>query len=398
MCSARAGGARADPRRRRTASRGCWASRSASRTCRSPSRCWRRCGSSSGAWTTRASARCRRLQPLVTFAVTVPLAAATGLGVWSLVVGQLAGYLVACAVALALSPYALALRFDRAVARRYLTFCAWVFVALVAAMVVVQGQVLAFEAHGGLAAVGFITLAATLTRYVDRADQIVTATIYPAVCAMQGPHARARGAVREVQPRDAALTRRRSASASLLFAPDLVGLRARRRVGPGRRAAPGPGRRRARWRRSASTGSRSTAPHGDTRPPAIEATVGRGRPSSRSPSRARAVGHRRLRRRADRRRGPRARRGGRATCTRCCRACGCGALVGGAALADRGRGRGRPGATPRAVGRRRGPPPRPSWRACSSSRSSARWSCAPSAACSPSCRAGFARPGQQSAG
>jgi O-antigen/teichoic acid export membrane protein len=126
------------------------------------------------------------LQPLATFAVTVPLAAATALGVWSIVIGQAAGYAVAVAVALAVSPYALALRFDGAVARRYLTFSAWVFVAVVAAMVVLQGQVIAFEAHGGLAAAGFITLAVTLTRYVDRADQVVTATIYPAVCAIQG--------------------------------------------------------------------------------------------------------------------------------------------------------------------------------------------------------------------
>ena len=33
---------------------------------------------------------------------------------------------------------------------------------------------------------GFITLAVTLTRYADRADQIVAATIYPAICAVQG--------------------------------------------------------------------------------------------------------------------------------------------------------------------------------------------------------------------
>ena len=47
-----------------------------------------------------------------------------------------------------------------------------------------QGQVYAFDAHLGLAGAGFITLAVTLTRYVDRADQIVTATIYPAICAV----------------------------------------------------------------------------------------------------------------------------------------------------------------------------------------------------------------------
>ena len=37
------------------------------------------------------------IQPLVSFVVTVPLAAATDLGVWSLVIGQVAGYVVAVA-------------------------------------------------------------------------------------------------------------------------------------------------------------------------------------------------------------------------------------------------------------------------------------------------------------
>ncbi|MGZ4278411.1 MAG: oligosaccharide flippase family protein, partial [Solirubrobacteraceae bacterium] len=161
------------------------------------------------------------IQPVVTFAVTVPLAAWSGLGVWSIVVGLGAGYLVSVAVALAVSPYALGLRFDRDVAARYLRFSGWVFVALVAAMVVLQGQIVAFEAHGGLAAAGFITLAATLTRYVDRADQIVTATIYPAVCAIQGRTA----ALEELFVKSNRATLLYAAPFSVgvvLFAPDLV--------------------------------------------------------------------------------------------------------------------------------------------------------------------------------
>ncbi len=125
------------------------------------------------------------IQPLVSFAVTVPLAA-SGFGVYSLAVGPLAGYVVAVAAAIAASPYRLALRWDGGAARRYLKFSAWVLVATVAALVVQQGQVLAFDAAEGLAWVGFLTLAVTVTRYVDRADQIVTATIYPAIAAIQG--------------------------------------------------------------------------------------------------------------------------------------------------------------------------------------------------------------------
>ncbi len=47
------------------------------------------------------------IQPLVSFVVTVPLAAATSLGVWSLIVGQVAGYVVAVSVTIARSPYRL---------------------------------------------------------------------------------------------------------------------------------------------------------------------------------------------------------------------------------------------------------------------------------------------------
>jgi O-antigen/teichoic acid export membrane protein len=123
--------------------------------------------------------------PVVTFAVTVPLAAA-GVGVWSLIIGPAAGNLAGIAAALSASPYPLRLRYDRAVAARYLRFSVPVFVALVAALVVAQGQILAFDVARGIEWVGFVTLAATLSRYIDRADQIVTSTIYPAICAIRG--------------------------------------------------------------------------------------------------------------------------------------------------------------------------------------------------------------------
>src|SRR5205823_5462848 len=122
--------------------------------------------------------------PIVTCAVTVPLAA-TGFGVWSLVVGGAAGNLAGVLAAIAMSPYRLRVRFDPATARRYLSFSVPVFVATASWMVVSQGQIVAFNVHEGLAGAGFITLAVTLTRYVDRADMTITATIYPAICAIQ---------------------------------------------------------------------------------------------------------------------------------------------------------------------------------------------------------------------
>ena len=56
------------------------------------------------------------------------------------------------------------------------------FATGLAALAVAQGQVAVFGlSEDGLAAAGWITLAATLTRYADRADQIVATTIYPAI-------------------------------------------------------------------------------------------------------------------------------------------------------------------------------------------------------------------------
>src|SRR6202007_1480865 len=75
--------------------------------------------------------RVRTLQalvPVVTFCVTVPLAAA-GVGVWSLVIGPAVGNAVAVVAGMAVSPYRLALRFDRRARRRYLRFSWPVFVA-----------------------------------------------------------------------------------------------------------------------------------------------------------------------------------------------------------------------------------------------------------------------------
>jgi O-antigen/teichoic acid export membrane protein len=121
------------------------------------------------------------LIPVITFCVTVPLAA-LGVGVWSLVIGPAVGNTVAVVAGIAVSPYRLRLHFDREARARYFRFSWPVFVAAAALLLVGQGQVLAFTLHGGLAAAGYITLAVTLTRYADRADQIIATTMYPAIC------------------------------------------------------------------------------------------------------------------------------------------------------------------------------------------------------------------------
>jgi O-antigen/teichoic acid export membrane protein len=127
--------------------------------------------------------RLRMLQAIVpvgSVAVSVPLLLA-GVGVWALVIGPFCGNAAAVLVAWQTSPYRLRPRLDRTAARRYLRFSWPIFATSLAALLVAQGQIALFGISDGLAAAGWITLAVTLTRYVDRADQIVATTIYPAI-------------------------------------------------------------------------------------------------------------------------------------------------------------------------------------------------------------------------
>ena len=122
--------------------------------------------------------------PIVTFVVTVPLAAA-GVGVWSIVIGAFAGNAASVALALRFSPYRLGLRWDRDATRRYVQFSWPILVVTAGGLIVAQGQLLAFKLEDGLAATGFLALAVGLTRYADRADQVISPTVYPVVCAVR---------------------------------------------------------------------------------------------------------------------------------------------------------------------------------------------------------------------
>jgi O-antigen/teichoic acid export membrane protein len=127
--------------------------------------------------------RLRSLQaivPLGTVVVVVPLLLA-GVEVWALVIGPFVANLAAIVAAWRASPYRFRLRLDREATRRYLRFSWPVFVTSVIALFVLQGQIAVFGLSDGLTAAGWITLAATLTRYADRADQILATTIYPAI-------------------------------------------------------------------------------------------------------------------------------------------------------------------------------------------------------------------------
>jgi O-antigen/teichoic acid export membrane protein len=119
----------------------------------------------------------------VSFVVAVPLLIAD-VGVWSLVIGPFVGTVVGVVATLKLSPYPLRVRVDPAARRRYLRFSWPIFVSAAALLAIQQSQLLAFDFETGLEGAGFVTLAFTLARYADRADQIVATTIYPAICAV----------------------------------------------------------------------------------------------------------------------------------------------------------------------------------------------------------------------
>jgi O-antigen/teichoic acid export membrane protein len=124
------------------------------------------------------------IDPVFGLVVAVVLAAA-GAGYWALVIGLAAGAWAAAAVAVVLSPVKLRLRYERGTAKSYIAFSGPLLVATLAAIVVAQSAAFTADAHLGLAAVGVLGLAANIIAFTDRVDQIVTGTLYPAICAVR---------------------------------------------------------------------------------------------------------------------------------------------------------------------------------------------------------------------
>lgn len=158
--------------------------------------------------------------PVVTLVVSVTLIV-EGMGAWGLALGALAGNLSAAIMALVISPYAFRWRYDSGTAKKYLHFSAPIFLAAVCGLMIRQGQTLAFETKLGLAGAGYLTLAVTITRYADRADQMITQTIYPAICAITDRPARM-AEVFEKSNRLTAMWALPFGAGLALFADDLV--------------------------------------------------------------------------------------------------------------------------------------------------------------------------------
>jgi lipopolysaccharide exporter len=131
--------------------------------------------------------RQRRLQvldPVTGFVIAVGLLIA-GWNYWALIVGVVAGAWVGALVSLRASPYRFRWTWDRATLRSYASFSWPLFFAGMSGIVVGQGLLIVGEAQLGLAGVGIIALASTISQYSDRADQAISQTIYPTICAVK---------------------------------------------------------------------------------------------------------------------------------------------------------------------------------------------------------------------
>ncbi|MDX6642614.1 MAG: hypothetical protein QOD76_576 [Solirubrobacteraceae bacterium] len=124
------------------------------------------------------------IDPIVGLVVAIGLAVA-GAGYWAFAGGALAGAWTAAAVAVWYSPFKLRLRYDRGTMHRYVSFSWPLIVAGGAAMLIPQAATLATKAHLGIAAVGALALAATLSEFTNRVDYVVTGALYPAICAVK---------------------------------------------------------------------------------------------------------------------------------------------------------------------------------------------------------------------
>src|SRR5206468_227129 len=122
--------------------------------------------------------------PIVSFAVAVTLAAA-GAGYWAFVIGLMAGAYSSAIVSVVLSPYRLRFRYRPGSLRRYTSFSWPLLVAGASGLVIAQTSTLLGEKQLGLAGVGALALASNLSQFANRVDQIVSGTMYPAICAVQ---------------------------------------------------------------------------------------------------------------------------------------------------------------------------------------------------------------------
>ena len=124
------------------------------------------------------------VDPVTGFVVSIALAVA-GAGYWAFVGGLAAGACAASLAAVLQSPFKLRLRYEPGTLKSYSSFSAPLLLASAATLVMTWAAVVATKLALGIAAVGVITLAATIQSFTDTADQVVTGALYPAICAVR---------------------------------------------------------------------------------------------------------------------------------------------------------------------------------------------------------------------
>jgi O-antigen/teichoic acid export membrane protein len=124
------------------------------------------------------------IEPVTVFVVAIALAWA-GAGYWALFVGSFVGAYAGGIVALIYSPYKLRFRYDSGTMRSYWSFSWPILIAAAGGMVIGQTSILAADIKFGLAGAGTLALATQLAAFSQRADQLVSGSLYPAVCAVK---------------------------------------------------------------------------------------------------------------------------------------------------------------------------------------------------------------------
>jgi O-antigen/teichoic acid export membrane protein len=124
------------------------------------------------------------IEPIVAFLVAIGLAIA-GAGYWALAIGVVAGAWSAAIAAIATSPYRLRWRYEPGSLKVYFRFSAPIFLATASTVVVANAAAIATNSHLGLAGVGAVAVAANISAFTTRVDDLVSGTLYPAICAVQ---------------------------------------------------------------------------------------------------------------------------------------------------------------------------------------------------------------------
>lgn len=124
------------------------------------------------------------IEPVVGAVASVALAVA-GLGYWALAIGVVAGAWAGATAALVTCPFPLAWRFERGALRVYASFSGPIFIATISAIVLANAATIATNLKLGLAGVGAVALASNITAFTTRVDDLVSGTLYPAICAVQ---------------------------------------------------------------------------------------------------------------------------------------------------------------------------------------------------------------------